>query len=102
MTDLPAQIKINRLERDLQDVAANTSAAISAAIASGIGAIDTYINLRAATNLSLTHSTIALRSDINGNSGFFSYDSTSTAADDGANVIVDLAGRRWVRWGSLV
>lgn len=101
MIDIVAQIKINRIERDIENISGSVASVVSAA-AAGVGVVDNYLTLRAATTITLTHPTIALRLDINGNSGLFSYDSTSTAADDGANVIVDLAGRRWVRWGSLV
>ena len=100
MTDLPAQIKIARLQRQMEYVSSvitNIPSAIS-----GIGRINSYTDLRAATNVNLAQDTVAVKLDINNNAGMFSVDATDASADDGVNVIIDAAGRHWVRWGSII
>lgn len=100
MTDLPAQIKIRRLQA-VVDWLSSVVYGIAGG-ASGIGRISNYIALRAQNAITLQYQTVFVLADINGNAGLFSYDSGSVEPDDGVNVIVDLASRRWVRVGSPI
>ena len=100
MTDYPARVEIARLKRTvayLSSVIANVQGG-----ASGIGRISNYITLRNHTAVTLTFMTVFVFEDINGDPGIFNYDSSSTDADDGVNVIIDASSRRWVRAGSPV
>jgi len=100
MQDYVAQVKIARLQRQMEYVSSVINNIPS--VISGVGRINTYTDLRAATNVNLSQDTVALRTDINGDSGLFSVDATDISADDGRNVIIDAAGRHWLRWGSLI
>lgn len=100
MTDLPAQIKIVRLQRQMEQLSSVINNIPSAL--SGIGRITSYTDLRQANNLTIAQDTIIVKEDYNGNAGVFSVDPDDVNTDDGVNVIIDQATRHWVRWGSII
>ena len=100
MTDLPAQIKIDRLQRQMELISSVINNIPSAL--SGIGRIGSYLELRQANNLTIAQDTIIVKEDYNGNAGVFSVDPDDVNTDDGVNVIIDQAARHWVRWGSII
>ncbi len=100
MTDLPAQIKIDRLQRQMELISSVINNIPSAL--TGIGRIGSYLELRQANNLTIAQDTIIVKEDYNGNAGVFSVDPDDVNTDDGVNVIIDQAARHWVRWGSII
>lgn len=100
MTDLPAQIKIVRLQRQMELISSVINNIPSAL--TGIGRIGSYLELRQANNLTIAQDTIIVKEDYNGNAGVFSVDPVDVNTDDGVNVIIDQAARHWVRWGSII
>lgn len=98
MIDYGTLVRVNRLQRTVDWL--STVIDTIAGGASGIGRISNYVNLRQQTTSTLNYITVLVMEDANGDAGIYNYSSSSTAADDGVNVIVDTSSRRWLRVGS--
>jgi hypothetical protein len=101
MTDYPTAYQLERLKRTVNYLASVVAANQAAAGTYGSGSLLTLAALRLADNVTLQAGTVFVFADVNGDPGVFYYESTSSAADDGLNVVVDAAGRRWLRLGPI-